>query len=614
MGALGVAPTAVAIAPPSVSVSPASPSQAADWTFTFSATPDPLNSLVGFEGGITASAAEAPAAPIASPFVATGLTEGVHYLRVRAVQQDPLTGGTTASDYATASIRVDRTPPEPPTARFVPARPNGTNGWYRSLTIDWSCADPSGAVCPDQVITTARGGGVARQVATDGAGNASAPGVTPAFDFDNGTPLPAIASPSNAARVAGEPTFRWARLTDPTSGNNRFEVYARWSGVSDQIIARAAGNAVQVVRNVRTSPLPEAVSIRWFVRFVDNAGNTRDSAARTFTIDPAPPSAAPAITAGPAGPTRSTTPTFTWSGAEPRFSWDVTAVGGTEPVQEGEGAARQVTLAALPDGEYTFRVSQVTALGAQGPEATQGFSVDTVPPAPPVITGRPASPTATPAAFAWTTESGAFSRWRVSDGAGAVVRGPSDTPATSAGVGALPSGAYTFSVTQVDPAGNVSAPASEAFTVQLPPGVTVAAPNRRTTPLPRLNAARLTPSAGRTVATLRPIFRWKKGPAGTTLYNVQVFRVVKLRVGKAATITKIHSGFPRATRYRSPKKLAPGQCYVWRVWPYTGSSFTAEPLGISNFCVVSAKTIRRNAAKAKARQKARPQAAVARVG
>ena len=614
MGVLVAPSTALAIAPPSVGVSPSSPSQAADWTFTFSATPDPLNTLVGFEGGLTASATGEPTAPVSPPFAANGLAEGVHYFRVRAVQQDPLAGTTTTSGYATATIRVDRTPPARPTAVFVPSRPNGTNGWYRSLTIDWSCSDPSGAVCPDQVITTARRGGVARQVATDGAGNVSPSGVTPAFDFDNGAPLPAIASPSNAARVAGEPVFRWSRLTDPTSGNNRFEVYARWSGVSDQLIARAGGSAVQVERNVRTSPLPEAVSIRWFVRFVDNAGNTRDSAARTFTIDPTPPSAAPDITGGPSGPTRSTTPTFTWSGTEPRFSWDVTPVGGSEPAQEGAGAAKQVTLAALPDGEYTFRVSQVTALGAQGPEATQGFSVDTVAPPAPAITGRPANPTGTPAAFAWTTETGAFSRWQVSNAAGGVVRGPSDTPATSVGVGPLPSGGYTFSVWQVDPAGNVSPPASEGFSVQLPPGVVVATPRRRAAPLPRLNAGRLTPSAGRVVASVRPIFRWKKGPAGTTLYNVQVFRVVKKRAGRAATIRKIHSGFPRSTRYRSPKKLVPGQCYVWRVWPYTGSSFTDEPLGISNFCVVSAKTIRRNVAKAKTRQKARAQAAGARVG
>jgi hypothetical protein len=611
--ALCASSTALGIGAPSLSVSPTTPSQAADWTFTFSAQPDPLATLTGYEGGIVASAGEEPATPIASPFVATGLPEGVHVFRVRAVQQD-LVLGEVRGPYATATIQVDRTPPAPPTATFVPATPNGTNGWYRSLTIDWSCSDPSGAVCPDQVISVARAGATARQVATDGAGNVSAATVTPAFNFDNGAFLPAISSPSNAARVAAEPTYRWVRVTDPTSGNDRFEVWARWAGVSDQLIARAGASATSATRNARTGPLPQAVSIRWFVRFYDRAGNFRDSSARTFTIDPTPPSSAPTITGGPAGPTRETTPTFSWSGTEPSFSWDVTRAGDADPAQAGKGAAKQVTLNALTDGEYTFRVSQVTALGAQGPEVTQAFSVDTTPPAPPVITGRPANPTATPAAFAWSTETGAFSRWQVVDGAGAAVKGPSDTPATSVTVGALASGAYTFRVSQVDAAGNVSPPAAEAFAVQLPPGTVVATPKPRAVPLPTQNAGRLTPRAGRRVATIRPIFRWKKGPAGTTLYNVQVFRVVKKRAGRAATIKKIHSAFPRATRYRSPKKLAAGQCYVWRVWPYTGSSFTAQPLGISNFCVVSSKVLRRNAARVKARQKARAQTAAARVG
>ena len=181
-------------------------------------------------------------------------------------------------------------------------------------------------------------------------------------------------------------------------------------------------------------------------------------------------------------------------------------------------------------------------------------------------------------------------------------------------MGALASGAYTFRVSQVNAAGNVSTPASEAFAVQLPAGAVAAPSKPRAVPLPTQNAGRLTPRAGRRLATVRPIFRWKKGPAATTLYNVQVFRVVRRQAGKAATITKIHSAFPRATRYRSPKKLAAGQCYVWRVWPYTGSSFTAKPLGISNFCIVSSKVLRRNAARAKARQRARAQATGARVG
>ena len=609
---LAMSSSALAMAPPKLTVSPTSPSKATDWTFTFAATADPLSTISGYEGGLVGSEAQEPTGPLTSPTVIAGLAEGVYFFRVRAVQVGS-PSVESRSDYRTATIRVDRTPPAPPTPKFLPAQPNGTNGWYRSLTIDWSCSDPSGASCPDKVVEVAQRNAVYRQVAVDGAGNVSAEGATAAFNFDNGASQPAISSPSNSARVAGEPTFKWVKITDPTSGNNRFEIYARWAGGADELIARAPGTAVQSDRNVRTAPLPEGTAITWYVKFYDNAGNFRVSAARTFTILPTPPSAAPVITGGPSGPTGVATPTFSWSGDQPSFTWDVTLAGASAPVQKGSGAAKQTTLAALADGDYTLSVSQVTALGAEGPEATRDFTVDTVAPSPPLVTGRPAAPTAVAAGFAWTTEPGAFSRWSVVDSGGVVVKGPSDSPTAAVNVGALPSGAYTFRVAQIDAAGNTSGTTSEPFTVLLP-AAAAATPPAPVVTLPSENAGRLTPRRGYRVVTLRPVFRWKKGPAGTTLYNIQIFRVAKREAGTAPTIVKILSAFPRRTSYRTTKRLRPGQCYVWRVWPYKGTSFTPKPLGISNFCVASAKVLKKNRARAKARIGARQQAGGVRVG
>ena len=50
--------------------------------------------------------------------------------------------------------------------------------------------------------------------------------------------------------------------------------------------------------------------------------------------------------------------------------------------------------------------------------------------------------------------------------------------------------------------------------------------------------------------------------------------------------------------------MRPGTCYVWRVWPYTGTTFTPKPLGISNFCVAKASVLKKKAAQAAARRKA----------
>ena len=609
LAALVLSSSALALSSPSVTVSPSSPSAANDWTFTFSATPDPGATITGYEGGVVSSPGDEPAGAIGSPFTDSGRAEGTWYFRVRAVQVDALSQ-ETRTGYATKAFTIDRTAPAPPVPRLDPPRPNGTHGWWKGpLTIRWSCSDPSGASCPDQPIVAAKKGMIARQRATDGAGNVSAEAATAPFDFDNGASQPAISSPSNGALVAGEPTYKWTRITDPTSGNNRFEVWARWGGGSYQQIAYAPGGATQSTRNVRAAPLPEGVVVTWFVRFYDNAGNFRDAATRTFKIDPTPPSAAPVITGGPAGPTRQAAPTFTWTGDQPGFAWAVTRDGDAAPAQSGRASGKQVTLAALADGDYAFSVSQVTALDAVGPEASQSFTVDTVRPAPPVITARPAAPTTMPASFAWTTESGALSRWQVLDASGAVVKGPADAIDPVVNIGALAPGAYTFSVAQADAAGNVSDPTAESFSVQSPSGTTVAATPPRIA-LPKQNAGRLSPRAGRRIATLRPVFRWQKGPAGTTLYNLQLFRVVTRRPGEAPAIRKILSVFPRGLRYRLRSRVVPGQCYVWRVWPYTGTSFTPKPLGISNFCVVSAKALKRS----KARLRARHQAAASRVG
>ncbi|HET6691485.1 MAG TPA: hypothetical protein VFG74_11545, partial [Miltoncostaeaceae bacterium] len=512
----------------------------------------------------------------------------------------------------TVAITVDRTPPAPPRASFP--QPDGDNGWYRTLTVRWTCSDPSGASCPATTFTAAGRSQYARQVARDGAGNVSAEAVAGPFNFDNGAALAAPSTPSPGAILTDEPTYVWRNGNDPTSGHARSEVWARWTGVADQLIARVNAPAARSARNVRTTPLPIRTQIRWFVRFYDRAGNRNDSAARTFTIEPTPPSAAPVVTGGPEGPTNGRAPEFSWSGDAPRYAWSLTADGAEEPSQRGTGPERRAALQPLADGDYTFSVSQVTALGAEGPEATRSFTVDTVAPAVPVLTLRPPAATTAPAEFAWTTEPGASSRWAVLDPGGRGVRGPADTPTARATIAGLGGGAYTFHVQQIDAAGNASPPADEAFSVggpAAPPAAT-----RRASVLPAQNAGRLRPRKGARLLTVRPTLRWRKGPASTALYNVQMFRVAG--AGRSPRLVKVLSAFPKGTVLVVPRSVTKaGSCYVWRVWPYTRSKrFTAKPLGISNFCVASKAAIRKaraagrkaRAAKRRARPATRPRA------
>ncbi len=377
-----------------------------------------------------------------------------------------------------------------------------------------------------------------------------------------------------------------------------YRVVARCAHISGAAQYSAARNP-----SLWSQPFPKDIDLRWWIRTFDRAGNAGGSTnqTRTFRIDSTVPGP-PTITGGPSGPTNVAGPTFTWNGTQPSYAWDVSVAGTETSIVSGSGPQKQVSLPALPDGDYTFSVSQVTGPGARGAEATRSFQVDTAAPAAPVITGRPPFPTSTTTpSFSWTTEPGAYSRWRVIAAGGGTLQS-SDTPLNSTTVGPFGNGAYNFRVTQVDAAGNESAPALEPFSISGAPGTT----RRPPLVLPRQNAGRLRPRAGKLLLTRRPILRWTRGPRGTTLYNLQVFRVLKTRTAGRATpsVKKIYSIFPSKRRYKMPKvKILPGTCYVWRIWPFVGDRFTATPLGVSNFCIASKKRLRQEA-RADARRRA----------
>lgn len=542
------------------------------------------------------------------------LGQGDHRFAVRATQVDPVSGITTESPPAAATVRVDLTPPTIRGA-LSPATPNGRDGWYTRATITWTCADPdSGASCPPrEVLDAARADRdqntsasiqsrnlVIRRTATNGVGLSASAEVGP-IKFDALAPTAGQPKqPGAEARIAAEPAFTWSRAGNDTSGVERYEVWVEEPGRAPRAIAtvpHVGGRSEFTARRTAATPLLTLQRITWYVRVYDLAGNFRNSSRRVFTIDPTVPPP-PAITEGPVGPTRATAPTFSWTGsAGTTFRWDVTAVGveDTRVVQEGSGPATRATPAALPDGDYVFRVVQLSGVGLASEEATRNFEVDTIAPAPPAITGRPGS---TGGAFTWATEPGASSRWVISAG-GVPVAPAAETPTTSASVSGLAAGSYGFSVQQIDAAGNVSAPAAEAFTLAPPPVAPPTAARTNAVVLPSRNAARLSPKAGAVVRTRRPVLRWARGPAGTRLYNVQLFKAARRAKGRVVAVRKVASVFPRTRLYRvRATLLAPGQCYVWRVWPYRSSGgFTKKPLGVSNFCVAPARVLRTAAAR-----------------
>jgi hypothetical protein len=333
---------------------------------------------------------------------------------------------------------------------------------------------------------------------------------------------------------------------------------------------------------------------------------------------------APQLVATPDARSVVRTPTYRWTGAGAIFDWSLTRAGEQAPLHSGTidttadptidpATASQITLPSLGDGDYVFRVAQRTSdpLDIAGTPAEHAFSLDATPPAAVRVVGAPPFPTTT-AAPSFTiadVEAGATATWQVVAAGGALVQGPAPAPAATIGLSPLSPGSYVFVVGQTDAFGNAGPPTSVPFAI-VAPAVAKPAPSTssatttftRRIMLPKLRPNRLRPKVGHTIRTRKPILRWARGPRNATAYNVQVFRVGNATANqRTVRLIKFRSLFPRGRKVRV-KGLAAGRCYVWRVWPYIGRSFTRSPLGVSNFCV--AKSAGRRARTAAAARRA----------
>jgi hypothetical protein len=314
----------------------------------------------------------------------------------------------------------------------------------------------------------------------------------------------------------------------------------------------------------------------------------------------APAIAAPPVISGADGDQWSTAPTYTVTAGTPvvaraRFTWrassgetgssDVvpfTVVLDGEPFDEGPGS---LTVTQRPRGLGLIESS------------TRTFVIDRTPPGVVTLSVPATAAAGTEVPVSWSAgEAGARYTLRVRTTGGALVQGPSDTSATSARIVPLEPGSYVVGVVQTDAAGNAGAEAVAALSIPAaivpafaPPVVPAAAtpgPSATRLRLPSSNPGRLRPRRASRLTARRPVLRWERGPAGTRLYNVQLFRVfpTQLTATGGPRLRKVTSRFPRIQRMRAPV-LARGACYVWRVWPYGRSGFTEKPLGLSNFCV-----------------------------
>ncbi len=414
----------------------------------------------------------------------------------------------------------------------------------------------------------------------DAAGNRSERVISYTVTDTTKPSAPVLANPApDALTSQRSPSFTWGAASDGGAGMREYRINI--GGKNYSLPASASMQPGFVLPDVLTDGLYE-----WQVFAVDQAGNVSASPKRRFRVDPSAV-APPVISQGPRGgaATSNRAPTFTFSGlAGSTFTWQTLDAMDT-PVPGGSGSGGSpVTLPALPDGTYSFALTQVNALGLPSEPAVALFRVDTVAPPAPRITAAPTITGDTQPSFAWAAgEQGGTFTWEVLNPAGTRVMGPAGSPDTSVRLPSpLTGGAFQFRVRQTDAAGNAG-PWSDtvAFTIVAPPAPgtgPVGAGRGLALPATR-NARFLTPRAGSRLLPARVTLRWR-ATRGAGLYNVQVFRL------KGTKYVKVLSAFPRGTAYRVPRgKLKAGQRYVWRVWPYMTRTkgYSRKPLGVSWF-------------------------------
>jgi len=285
---------------------------------------------------------------------------------------------------------------------------------------------------------------------------------------------PTIKGPTGLVATAPSYTV----TADPADGKVGVVVTYCLAPCSDASAFRVISGPSPLQTGVLPPDSPPADGQYFVVASVTDGTSTGPAATVTFTLDTTPP-APPVVNAGPPPVTNMTTPTIAWT-PDPSpgttYSWELRS--GTDPadpksavVQSADTSTPSVTLKALKDGTYNFRVRATDSVGNKGVFSPPGvFTVDTVKPAPPQITSPPPGPDQLTPTFTWTTGSTPGTdtfQWSILQN-GAVVQGPTTVGAlTATPLTPLSLGAYTFRLVELDPAQNVSDPATQDFTVSL---------------------------------------------------------------------------------------------------------------------------------------------------
>lgn len=442
---------------PTVTSSPASPSRSRtpSWSFAGGAGPFECRLMQG-STQILSSGCTSP-----KSFDLTGRPDGGYTFQVREVDS---VGNRSA--YASSPVYTLDTQASPPTVSAPsPGSPANTR------TPSWTFSGETGATfecqlrlgtqvvqtrasCTSPKTYTISGADGKYQIEvwqTDRAGNVSSPAGS-FYELDTTAPgAPVITKSPPATANDDTPTWEF-------QGEMQTTFECRLSSGGEDVFPWAG------CTSPRTYTLQSDGSYVLEIRQSDLVGNKSTvTSSQAYVLDRIAPDA-PTILSGPADPSSTASPEWTFTGEngasfECRLERGATVVAAPAPC----GSPRSYSLADQPDGTYTFGVRQSDAAGNISGWATRSHAVDRVAPDAPVVTA-PASPSSDRnPTWTFTGESGATFECRVREPGATAPDFLQCMSPTSYDLTGKPDGVYVLDVRQTDRAGNLSAVGSASY-------------------------------------------------------------------------------------------------------------------------------------------------------
>ncbi|HEU4322772.1 MAG TPA: Ig-like domain-containing protein [Roseiflexaceae bacterium] len=482
-----------------INTGPTNPTNSTSANFTFSATDGTGTGVAAFSCSLDGALFSACTSP--QPF--TGLADGSHTFRVRAIDNAGNTGAIASFTWV-----IDTVPPETTITANPTAVSNSSTATFQftgntlggTAIASFECQLDGGGfaacVSPRVYSGLADGSHTFEVRAIDAAGNVDA---TPAIFIwvvdTTAPPAPVVLTPANGS-VTNNPQPPVTGTAEPGSTVNIFID----GSVAGNTTADGSGNW----SFTPTVPLANGShTVR--ARAFDAAGNSSvDSNTNTFTVDTVEPDTT--LTATPPAASNSTSAAFEFTG-----SGTGSGIDRFECSLDGAAFATCTSpqnLSGLTEGSHTFRVRAVDQAGnIDTTPASYTWIVDLTAPDTTITGNPPALSNSANATFSFTgtdpTSGGVASGVALFecsvDGGGFVAC------ANGVNVTGLPDGSHTFAVRAIDNAGNVDAsPATYTWTIDTTPPaapvvLTPANGSVTNNPLPPVNG---TAEPGSTVTVL----------------------------------------------------------------------------------------------------------------